>query len=87
MKYGRSGHTATKLNNGKILIVGGYSNISGNTTVVEIYDPVTNTLGEFASLNKGRSYHTATIVGDGRVVVAAGFNPDYGLSNEQHRNI
>ena len=70
MNFGRTGHTATALANGTILVTGGTSNINGLTTYLnngEIYDPVTNTWILLTSTNMGtgRFAHTATLLTGG----------------------
>ncbi|MCO4792761.1 MAG: hypothetical protein KC493_03555 [Bacteriovoracaceae bacterium] len=82
---GRYGHTATKLNDGRVLIVGGKGfegklDSSGNPEVSDLesaflYDPVTNTFSQTSSsLNFPRINHYATLLKDGRVLIAGGFN-------------
>jgi N-acetylneuraminic acid mutarotase len=67
---GRSGHTATLLNTGKVLIVGG--NNGAELASAELYDPVSNTWSAAASLHVAREYHTATLLPSGKVLVAGG---------------
>ena len=66
--------TATLLNNGTVLIVGGQS-LSTFLATAEIYNP---TLGTFtnitSSLNPARSGHTATLLADGTVLIAGGIS-------------
>jgi uncharacterized repeat protein (TIGR01451 family) len=73
----RSGATATLLNDGRLLMVGG-RNASGTALAsVELYDPATNTWAPAASLPAGRAGHTATLLPNGKVFVhggGAGFN-------------
>jgi len=73
---GRSAHTATQLQNGKVLVAGGVR--AGRSA--ELYDPVGGAWTRTGDLNEGRSDHTATRMQDGRVLVASGDNPydDYG---------
>ena len=63
----RSGHTATALGNGTVLITGGDSGGSS-----EIYDPATDSSVAAGNLNAARSGHTATLLSDGRVLVTGG---------------
>ncbi|HSD25852.1 MAG TPA: kelch repeat-containing protein [Vicinamibacteria bacterium] len=71
-----SGLTATRLADGRILIVGGqYGDVSVAT--VEIYDPVSNTLSPTGSLSGPRAFHTATLLPDGRVLVAGGHGGNF----------
>lgn len=65
MTAARSGHTATLLNNGKVLVVGG-------GTGAELYDPTTNTWAAAASPATDSLYHTATLLPNGKVLVAGG---------------
>ncbi len=78
MNQARSGHTATSLMDGRVLIVGGSLNDSQGRSVhasAELFDPRT---GEFQLLqgdagpSQHRVFHTATLLRDGRVLVAGG---------------
>jgi hypothetical protein len=66
----RSGHTATLLNDGRVLVVGGGS--GGLIAGAELYDPKTGTFSETGSLNTPRHKHTAGLLPDGRVLIAGG---------------
>lgn len=61
---------ATRLQNGKVLIAGGYEfdNLNG----AELYDPETGTWSATGSLNVPRYGHTMTLLHDGKVLVARG---------------
>jgi YVTN family beta-propeller protein len=61
---GRSGGTATLLNNGKVLVVAG--------TNADVYDPATNTTSATGNMSVVRSNQTATLLADGTVLVAGG---------------
>lgn len=63
---------ATTLNNGKVLIEGGFAPGS-YTTDSELFDPTTGVWTETGSLNQGRGEHSATLLQDGRVLVAGGY--------------
>jgi N-acetylneuraminic acid mutarotase len=83
----RSGHTATLMPNGKVLVIGGSSN-TGALPTAEFYDPATNAwtllTGANAMVDK-RSAHTASLLANGKVSVIGGFggryNPQGPLSN------
>src|SRR6478736_1712490 len=57
----RSGHTATLLPNGKVLVAGGFD---GNSILrsAELYDPANGTWSATGSLASARAYHTATLL-------------------------
>ena len=69
-------HTATVLQDGRILFVGGSITYNGWTTNCEIYDPVSGAYQPTGSLNVRRHGHSATLLPDGRVLVIGGFG-DY----------
>jgi hypothetical protein len=62
-----TGHTATLLNTGQVLIVA-----AGSTVAAELYDPASDTFIATGDLTYGRRGHTATLLLDGRVLIAAG---------------
>ena len=71
LNIGRTGHTATLLPNGRVLVVGG----SGEANILdsaELYDPATGKWSVTGNLSRPRAGHTATLLGDGRVLVAGG---------------
>jgi hypothetical protein len=70
MTLARSGHTATLLPNGKVLIAGGDNH--GDLASVELYDPVAGTFTATGSMTAGREFHTATLLGNGKVLIAGG---------------
>jgi len=72
MSVARVGHTATLLDNGKVLITGGGTSALEPATS-EVYDPAT---GSFAPTGEGgmqRNGQTATALANGRVLVAGGW--------------
>jgi N-acetylneuraminic acid mutarotase len=73
MSIVRSGHTATVLASGKVLVAGGYADDdTGYTASAELYDPVSDTWSPAASMHEARGYHTATLLRSGKVLVAGG---------------
>src|SRR5262245_5047424 len=65
----RAAHTATRLMNGRVLIVGG----AGAPGTAELFDPVTGTFTLTGPLRTARAgFHTATLLADGRVLIAGG---------------
>ncbi len=66
----RSGHTATLLPSGKVLVAGGYN---GNyLSSAQLYDPATGSWTTTGSLGTARAGHTATLLPSGKVLVAGG---------------
>ncbi|AKI99576.1 galactose oxidase-like protein [Archangium gephyra] len=71
MSTPRGNHTATLLDSGKVLVVGGYST-EGETNTAELYDPATNTWSPAASALTASDSHTATLLYSGKVLVTGG---------------
>lgn len=67
----RDGHGAVLLNDGTVLIVGGWG-INERTDTAEIYDPATGKFTWVGSLSAPRANLTATLLRDGRVLIAGG---------------
>src|SRR5438876_501568 len=75
MMTGRSGSTATLLQNGKILVAGGGTGPGPNAIAeAELYDPATGVWKTVAPLHAARGNHTATLLRNGKVLVAGGDN-------------
>ena len=76
LAQGRAYHTATLLQDGRVLVTGGSnaSNINGGNDLAtaEIYDPATRTWTSTGSLTNRRHEHTATLLPNGKVLVVGG---------------
>jgi hypothetical protein len=73
MNVSRGYQTATLLNNGKILIAGGYSGPGGPmVSSAELYDPATGQFSLTGNMTTPRSGHSATLLNDGKVLIAGG---------------
>ncbi|MGH9742192.1 MAG: Kelch repeat-containing protein [Candidatus Acidiferrum sp.] len=72
ISIGRTGHTATLLKDGKVLIVGGWTGRYNLRRSAEIYEPAKNTFAATGDMVVERAGSTATLLRDGRVLVAGG---------------
>ena len=72
MRSARSLHTATKLLDGRYLVVGGVDAKNDPQASAEIYDPATDQFTAVKSMAVKRMAHTASLLPDGRVLVAGG---------------
>jgi hypothetical protein len=80
----RSGHTATLVPGGRVLIAGGAGFVDPQLGTyydnalksAELYDPATATWTYTGSLNVARVRHTATLLDDGSVLVVGGIGGD-----------
>lgn len=79
MGTARYGHTATRLPNGQVLIVGGFGSVpipsSGASTALataELYDPTSGSFNPTGSMAQPRGGHTATLLSSGKVLVIGG---------------
>lgn len=66
-----TGHTATVLENGKVLVAGGWNGESP-LAKAEVYDPETGTWAITGNLVGARYWHTATLLKNNKVLVAGG---------------
>ncbi len=65
----RSGHSATLLKSGKVLVAGGDG---GGFGTAEVYDPSTDSWASTGPMNTRRTDHVAVPLADGRVLVSGG---------------
>jgi hypothetical protein len=61
------------LNNGKVLITGGYNNNSGFLAGSELYDPATGVFTFAGDMTTPRYIHTATLLNTGKVLITGGY--------------
>jgi streptogramin lyase len=89
LKITRSDHTATLLQNGKVLVAAGYQSYNPQTafyfypTLCELYNPSSGTWTTTGSLNVARDAPTATLLKNGQALLAGGYdyNNNDNLSN------
>ena len=80
----RSGHTATLLPNGQVLIAGGMERNGVFFRSAELYDPMT---GRFTAVNRNMSTqrvgHGATLLPSGKVLIAGGWSSEGVLASAE----
>jgi hypothetical protein len=74
MSVGRNGSTATLLDNGKVLVAGGFA--STYTASAELYDPVTGTFSATGDMTSALGGTSATLLPDGRVLIVGTTDPN-----------
>src|SRR5439155_5811273 len=67
----RNTHTATLLQNGTVLVVGGISGFS-YVDSAEIYDRASGAFAAAGTMGFARAEHTATLLQNGKVLIAGG---------------
>ncbi|MEZ6007125.1 MAG: kelch repeat-containing protein [Planctomycetota bacterium] len=73
LSVGRQSHRATLLQDGRVLVTGGFTQNSAVTDVAEVFDPTQDrffTLGSV--LGRGRAAHAQVLLPDGRVLICGG---------------
>ena len=84
MGTGRTEGTATRLSDGRVLIVGGEGGAEGEfLAAAELYDPKTGTFTATGSMTFVAENCTATLLSDGRVLFAGGDDGLASLSSAQ----
>jgi N-acetylneuraminic acid mutarotase len=79
----RAEHTATLLENGKVLVAGGIDRRHRVFDSAEIFDPATGTWTATGAMTIARRRHTATLLPNGKVLVAGGWGPHGALTTAE----
>ena len=83
MRQPRLGHTASRLEDGRVLVVGGEGTRSDSVASTEVFDPESGKWTESAQMATGRALQTATLLGDGRVLVTGGQSGFEGVASAE----
>jgi Galactose oxidase, central domain len=70
----RTGHTATLLSNGEVLIAGGEDDSGHILASAELYSSKTGTFIATGSMNSPREFHAAALLAGGQVLITGGLN-------------
>jgi N-acetylneuraminic acid mutarotase len=77
MTLGRTGHTATLLKTGQVLVTGGSAYEITCYASAELYDPATGEWTATGNMTQPRCLHSATLLPNGNVLVAGGVGSLY----------
>src|SRR5258706_7705129 len=72
LNVARIGHTATLLNNGRVLVTGGRGTNYNSIALAELYDPLAGTWTPTGATATPRKSHAATLHPNGKVLVTGG---------------
>jgi hypothetical protein len=72
MTVQRACHSATRLRDGRVLVVGGFKVEELYLTSAELYDPATHAFVETGHTAAAHTCHSATLLQDGKVLIAGG---------------
>ena len=74
MVYQREFHTATLLNNSKVLFTGGVDNNQSTLDTTELFDPASEIFTATTTMKTSRNSHTATLLDNGKVLIVGGMD-------------
>ena len=74
LQVGRQGHAATLLDDGRVLVTGGFTVGGATTDTAEVYFEAVQQFVQLGGrMARARASHTATLLADGRVLLAGGW--------------
>ncbi|MGH3145157.1 MAG: Kelch repeat-containing protein [Rubrobacter sp.] len=82
MNVGRAAHTATRLEDGRVLVAGGFDDEERSLPSAEVYDPSADSFIPADDMQTARLGHTATLLPNGRVLITGGYDGGYLASAE-----
>jgi len=86
MTVGRTGHTATLLKTGQVLVTGGSAYEITCYVSAELYDPATGEWKATGNMTQPRCLHSATLLPNGNVLVAGGVGSLYDSNTQSDTN-
>lgn len=86
LPVGRSGHTATVMSDGTVLVVGGTSD-DAYLTDVQLYAPMTSTFVQLGSIMQPRYVHAASELSNRRVLIVGGRHISDTLASSELFNV
>lgn len=72
LPFASRGHTASLVDDGTVLLIGGSRGESTLSNAIDRYEPALGTVRRIGSLATGREGHTAVLLRDGRILVNGG---------------
>ena len=83
MSSPRAGFAAIELDDGRVLLAGGFTGNHTTTPTADLFDPSTDTILAVAPLLEARGSYAAARLMDGRVIVVGGYDSGHSLSSAE----